>query len=268
MTDELGLEARALIDRACREERSPDDAVLDGIKRRVVLGAASAGVLLGAGEAAAGAGESQVLMLLGLAAKGGAAGAAVAVLGYSVERAMLEPVAPRPARAVASVVAPRADDDAPAVPAVAEPPVAHEESEAKPAERGDTLRPSPAKIGEKASSAAVLAAPPSDEPALAVGSLPVTAALLEEVATLRRVQGELRAGRGREALRLLDESSSRLGRGQLRQERLAAEVFASCQSGELDRARAAARRLLAENPATPSAERLKSSCVAGELAPR
>jgi outer membrane protein assembly factor BamD (BamD/ComL family) len=96
-------------------------------------------------------------------------------------------------------------------------------------------------------------------------SLPVSAELAEELANLRRVQEALRAGRGAEALRLLDAGSSRLDQGQLRQERLAAEVFAACQSGEVERARRAARRFLDENPATPSAARLQSSCVGAEL---
>jgi hypothetical protein len=56
-----------------------------------------------------------------------------------------------------------------------------------------------------------------------------------------------------------------LENGQLRQERLAAEVFAACQTGQVTRAERAARRFLSEHPATPAGERIRASCAGGAL---
>lgn len=254
MSDELGFEARDLVERACREERSPDAHELRRIRNNVLFAVAPATVLLGAGEAAA-AGKMSALSLVALAAKGALLGTAVAFAGYGVQQVQSRSVSgPVPARAEVKLEAP-APPPAPSgreVPAVSRAPVsgAPARSERALIEKGPSSRASSGPPGE---------AVPS------VASLPDSAELLEEVENLRRVQEHLRAGRGAEALRILDASSSRLGQGQLRQERLAAEVFAACQSGHTDRARDAARRFLRENPATPSAARLKTSCVGGEI---
>ncbi|HET9953194.1 MAG TPA: hypothetical protein VFQ61_01755 [Polyangiaceae bacterium] len=83
--------------------------------------------------------------------------------------------------------------------------------------------------------------------------------LVDELTLLERVQNELRAGQGEQALRLLDQDRARAG-DQLRAERLAAEVFASCQAGQLERARYAATRFLRQYPTTPAAARVRASC--------
>lgn len=75
---------------------------------------------------------------------------------------------------------------------------------------------------------------------------------------LERVRRELRAGRGAQALALLDQTS---GGGQLGAERLAAEVFAACQAGRTERARRAAERFLRRYPAGALAARVRASCV-------
>lgn len=254
MSDELGTEARALIERACREERAPEASVLRRIRNNVVFGVAPA-VLLGAGEAAAAGAKLSVLSLVGLAGKGALLGTAVAIAGYAVQRSESAPE-PAPVRALPAA---RLETPEP-------PPVPNRTLLAPdPRERvSPATAPRENAVVEK-SPASNASSTPSGEQLPSVGALPDSAELLEEVDNLRRVQEHLRAGRGAEALRVLDASSSRLGQGQLRQERLAAEVFAACQSGQTDRARAAARRFLRENPATPSAARLKTSCVGEEL---
>jgi hypothetical protein len=255
MIDELSPEARDLIDRACQEERVPQASELRRIRNNVVFGVAPAAVLLGAGEVAAAAAPMSVLSLVGLAAKGALLGTAVAIAGYAVQR--IES-APRPAPVHALPAAKVETPEPPALPqpATVSPDSRESVSPARAPARSGVTEKTPA---SNASSAGAGEQLPS------VGTLPDSAELLEEVNNLRRVQELLRAGRGVDALTVLDASSSRLGQGQLRQERLAAEVFAACQSGQGDRARDAARRFLLENPATPSAARLKTSCVGEEI---
>jgi hypothetical protein len=255
MSDELGPEARDLIARACREERAPEAHELRRIRNNVVLGAAPAAVLLGAGEAAAATAKVTLVSLAGLATKGFLLGTAVAFAGYTVHgyeyRSVSAPTLVRPAPKPETSVAPpvpsevlvSADSPTPVVPPLE--------------------RPESAVIRKRSSSSVSSTPPVAHLPSS--GALPDSAELREEVENLSRVQEHLRAGRGAEALRVLDASSSRLGQGQLRQERLAAEVFAACQSGDKERARSAARRFLMENPATPSAARLKTSCVGEEI---
>jgi hypothetical protein len=255
MSHELGPEARDLIEQACREERAPEAHELRRIRNNVLFGVAPTAVLLGAGEAAAAAGKLSVLSLVGVAGKGALLGTAVALAGYAVQRVESRSLPPP------SAVLPVARLETPALPPAAS---RASVSPALPAPVPPATSPAARATLEKNPSTSTTAAPPG-EPLPSEASMSGSAELLEEVENLRRVQEHLRAGRGAEALRVLDASSSRLGQGQLRQERLAAEVFASCQSGQTQRAREAARRFLKENPATPSAARLKTSCVGEEL---
>jgi hypothetical protein len=260
--DELSPEARALLARARNGERGPNARELRRIRNNVVLGVAPAGLLLGATEAAA-AGKLTVLSLLGMAAKGAVLGTAVALGGYAVQRSGSEPAPVHVPPAASSNArergpAPRRREPSPAAMDIVPP--------AAPSARStpSSTFTSSGAVGKAEPSTATPAL--SADRSTSTGAMPLSAELLEEVETLRRVQEHLRAGRGAEALRVLDASASRLGQGQLRQERLAAEVFAACQSAQLERARQAARRFLQENPATPSAARLKTSCIGGELA--
>jgi hypothetical protein len=254
MSHELGPEARDLVERACREERAPEAHQLRRIRNNVLFGVAPTVVLLGAGEAAAAAGKLSVLSLVGVAGKGALLGTAVALAGYAVQRAESRSLPPPPA------ALPVARFETPAPP----PPASRARvSPALPAPVSPATSPAARATLEKNPSSSTTAPPSETLPSVA--SMSGSAELLEEVENLRRVQEHLRAGRGAEALRVLDASSSRLGQGQLRQERLAAEVFAACQSGQTERARDAARRFLNENPATPSAARLKTSCVGEEI---
>jgi hypothetical protein len=262
MTSELGANARALIDQACNEEAAPPHSELERIRKNVVTGAVSSAVMLAAPHAAGFVGGTTPLALVVLALKGGAAGTLVALAAFGADRWFASPgprdaagahdAAPAIVRAAPVRTAPSRHTAVPALPA---PPGPEGETSALRASTGEP------RIG------AAIRAEASSRPAsgAGVGSLEASAALHEETALLKRVQQELRAGRGVEALRLLDASSARLERGQLRQERLAAEVLAACQAGELERARRSARAFAAENPATPSAARLRASCVGSEF---
>jgi len=264
MTSELGAEARALIGKACGEEAIPSSGELERIRRNVVAGAAGSAFLLTAPHVFGSAAAATPLALVGAALKGVALGTVVALGGYSLDRFVIRPVPDRGAESAPTqtpLVAP--------APVGARVPVADHALEQAPPVREETNAPQPsnlsaAKRDDSAKRRAIDGAR-SESAGAAVGSLEVSADLREETALLGRVQQELRAGRGAEALRLLDASSTRLERGQLRQERLAAEVLAACQIGDLERARRSVRAFLAENPATPSAARLRSSCVGAEF---
>jgi hypothetical protein len=261
MTNELGAEARALIGKACGEEPVPGSHELDRIRKNVVAGATGSALLLAAPHVFGSAAAVTPLALVGTALKGAALGTVVALGGFSLDRFVLHPVpdrgahnASQPARGAVPVrsLVPTtrvAVEPMPPAPAAADSPPLDLETQT----RASTAK-RPAANGARAESAVV-----------ADGALEASADLREETALLGRVQQELRAGRGAEALALLDASSTRLERGQLRQERLAAEVLAACQIGDLERARRSVRAFLAENPATPSAARLRSSCVGAEF---
>ena len=260
MTSELGAEARALIDQACNEEALPPSAELERIRKNVVSGVAASAALLAAPHAAGFASGTTPLALLGLALKGGAVGTAVVLTAFSVNRFV---VSPAPAREAAGLQEGRSASASmqSARPTVA--PGARVAADTPPAPLTNAQPPlqSPALAGTATNRAAA-----SNVASDAVlGSLAGSADLHEETVLLRRVQQELRAGRGAEALRLLDATSPRLERGQLRQERLAAEVLAACQTGDIERARRSAQAFVSENPATPSAARLRSSCVGPEF---
>jgi hypothetical protein len=263
MTSELGAEARALITQACSDEAAPSSSELERIRKNVIAGAAASAALLAAPHAAGAGALATPLALVGLALKGAALGTIVALGGFSLDRFVLHP-APERASKSAQVRAP----------AEARAPLG---SLATPSGRElSPPAPEPRAIDPQLAPPAVPLRPTAPKPGLphgvsketagvATGSLEISADLREESALLARVQQELRAGRGADALRLLDASSPRLERGQLRQERLAAEVLAACQTGDVERARRGVRAFLAENPATPSAARLRSSCVGAEF---
>ncbi|KYF49516.1 hypothetical protein BE04_37450 [Sorangium cellulosum] len=73
-------------------------------------------------------------------------------------------------------------------------------------------------------------------------------------------QGALRAGDAGRALALLEEHAAEFRAGTLRQERMAARVFALCALGRIDEARAEAARFLRDAPRSPLAERVRAAC--------
>jgi hypothetical protein len=98
---------------------------------------------------------------------------------------------------------------------------------------------------------------------------PASASLAVEVKLMHDVDAALKSGRPEWALALLDEHREGDG-GFMQEERAAARVFAVCQMGRIDSARAAASRFLRERPHSPLAARVRASCAAAEesAAPR
>lgn len=88
---------------------------------------------------------------------------------------------------------------------------------------------------------------------------------LDAVRWLRRAQRAVRHGEGALALGLLHEIDTRFPPELLGEERQATRVLGLCGSGEDERARELARALLADNPRSIYAERLRASCAAPAL---
>jgi len=266
MTEELSLEARALIERAVREEPPASSVVLAKIRRQVISVGAAAGTIGVAGKVAA-AGAGSVLAggtstavassVFGSLLLGAALGVGVTVgpqlfdstdaplPSASSERAGISPVAPG-TRAEAAPPAPvPAETRNAGAPLSAKVPSAHtpQRKAATSITAADERAPTPTPLPEKT----------SPERQARSG-----ADLRQELALLERVQGELRAGNGARALELLDE---RPATRQLTTEYLAAEVFAACQTGQRERARRAAERFLRLHPAGPLASRVRNSCA-------
>jgi hypothetical protein len=91
-------------------------------------------------------------------------------------------------------------------------------------------------------------------------STPSAVALRAELSLLKEVQGALRVGRARRALELVARHEREFPNGQLGNERLAAEVFAACQLGDVPRARSASLRFLERDRSSPLALRVKGAC--------
>lgn len=92
---------------------------------------------------------------------------------------------------------------------------------------------------------------------------PASASLAVEVKLMHDVDAALKSGRPEQALALLDEHREGDG-GYMQEERAAARVFAVCQMGRIDSARAAASRFLRERPHSPLAARVRASCATPE----
>jgi outer membrane protein assembly factor BamD (BamD/ComL family) len=85
--------------------------------------------------------------------------------------------------------------------------------------------------------------------------------LAAELQLLSSAQTALRDGRSAAALELLERYDRMFPSGQLQGERLAAEVFAGCQSGNRARAVRAAERFLQRDDSSVLAERVRRSCA-------
>ena len=96
-----------------------------------------------------------------------------------------------------------------------------------------------------------------EPPAVPLGAI----SLGEETASLAEAQRSLKQGDGARAVALLDALAARHPTGVLREERLAANVFALCAAGRIDAARAAGQRFLAEMPTSVQADRVRASCA-------
>jgi len=82
-----------------------------------------------------------------------------------------------------------------------------------------------------------------------------------EARSLADVQRALRDNRPGEALHLLREQERAFQGGALGEERAAARVFALCAAGDGERARALAVQFLWAHPASPFADRVRTTCA-------
>lgn len=87
-----------------------------------------------------------------------------------------------------------------------------------------------------------------------------TAKLSHEVQLLQAAQRELASGNAAGALAILDRHAAEFPGGSLREERMAARVFALCRLGQTAAARAAAERFLLLAPSSPLAARVAAEC--------
>lgn len=128
--------------------------------------------------------------------------------------------------------------------------------------RQNEVAPAPVGLVPESNQAPSAAAPVArvTSSAAAPGAEPV-AGLAAELQMLSSVQTQLRDGRGAAALELLERYDRRFPSGQLQGERLAAEVFAACQSGNRARALRAAERFLQHDDNSVLAERVRRSCA-------
>jgi hypothetical protein len=253
MTDPLSRSAREMLERAVADERllTADDARRARLKRALLSGVAASGTgLLGssASQAAMGAKASSGVAPLLPLVKGLAGGlllsGMVAGSWHLVAPARSRPPPPL-SRSNRSAVVERAE-----LPAVA--------AQAAPASSvASVLSGAPPKA--RVAVATAVAAP--SEPSATPGST-----LRAELELMSQVQTALRDNRGVRALSLLERYDDAFPRGQLGTERLAAEVFAACQVGDVARARRAATKFLQRDASSTLAERVKAACIDSERA--
>lgn len=248
MTAPLSRSARGLIEQAVADERAlrADDARRARLKRALLSGAAASGAgLLGSStsQAATGAQAASAVAPLLPLVKGLGVGLLLSGAIAGSWHVLAEPSSPT------HVVVEKPAELPPVasqVPAVALP---------------ESVAPS-APVKARAVAPAAVTEPPPPSPS--VGQSPALGAELE---LMSQVQAALRDNRGARALSLLARYDDSFPRGQLGTERLAAEVFAACQVGDVTRARGAATRFLARDASSPLAERVKGACAKAEYAP-
>jgi hypothetical protein len=107
---------------------------------------------------------------------------------------------------------------------------------------------------------------PAAPPAAVSTPLPASSSAEEdslerELELMAEVQGALRDGRSELALELVQRHAAAFPNGQLVNERLAAETFAACRSGDPARARRAAALFLARDATSALASRVRNTCA-------
>lgn len=263
MTEPLSREARGLLQQAVSDEGAlrADAARRARLKQTLLSGlaASSAGLVAGTTEAAVGvkaaSGALSLLPLVkglavGLLVSGGIAGGFRLALSSDSD-ASPPATAARPSDAATKQTEPvQAANAAPALdvaPALAAP-VA-----------GDSRAPNKVRA---------LALTASAEPATESPKPPDSAApaLRAELELMGQVQAALRDNRGAQALSLIERYDGAFAGGQLRGERLAAEVFAACQVGNVARAQRAAALFLQRDSSSALAARVKGACAHSEQA--
>jgi len=265
---ELGPEARALI----RTVGDADGPTADDRHRvqGALFGTLAGAAITGSTTAALGA-SSGAAMLSGVSAKGGAVTAQVAiwlVAGAGVGIAVAAPVALYTGRPQPAAVAQAAHVDP------AEPPRAQEILPRPPRLLATTEgsrggQHAGALLAEATGTVTRRAPPPAFT--LQPREAPVAQgpSIGSEVELLKRAQRELAAGNASASLAVLDDHAQRFATGALRAERLAARVFALCELGQVEAARAAAREFLSVAADSPLVPRVAASCAgSGAARPR
>jgi hypothetical protein len=247
--NELGERARRLIDEA-GDADGPSEERVNAIGASLFgkLGAgAAAGAALSSAKLAAAttavapAAKSAGTTLAAYFLVGAAAGAGAAVVGTSIG-------APAPAR-----------DVRPAQTALASPSNGERTSPAASA-RSDAPAPTTSSLPAVAPAAVDSGARPEPVASTSASALPITH-LDREVRFLNEVQSALNAGDGAAALAASDRYFAAFRGGLLRDEHVAARVLALCLTGDVTRARDAARMFVARSPASPLMPRLANSCA-------
>lgn len=245
MSRELSEQARTMLARALAEERPrvPGPTRRAQLKRSLLAGAA----LAAAGRAAAApmaqvafapgtAGAASVLtfakgLVVGLLISGGVVGATQYFSGVSM------PAPPGVASAPPSAA--RSPRSAPVATVAAADPSAQRSF----AETSASSATTPPRAPSEASPA---------EPALRLSA---------ELELMTAAQAALRDGRAAQALSLIERYDRTFPTGQLRGERLAAEVFAACLAGDRPRATRAAQRFSQRDVSSVLAGRVRRSCA-------
>ncbi|HEX2874468.1 MAG TPA: hypothetical protein VHP33_24610 [Polyangiaceae bacterium] len=260
MTEPLSREARGLLEQAVNDEGAlrADAARRARLKQALLSGvaASSAGLVAGTTEAAVGVkAASGALSLVkglavGLLVSGGIAGGFRLALSGDTEAspATLASSATASARAEP----PKLAEVAP--PAEATLPVAETQAPTAPAGIDASAPRARAALSADAVEP-VGAAKPADS---------VAPALRAELQLMSEVQAALRDNSGARALTLIERYDGAFPQGQLRGERLAAEVFAACQVGSVARAQRTAAQFLSRDSSSPLAQRVKGACINAE----
>ena len=248
MSRELNDDTRTLIRTAVAAEHGPGGAHRARLRQKVLARVAAGGIVTLLGESAAQAGarslSAVVASSLGVGVGVGLVLAGAAQLAFSPSSL------PRSAPPLERPVSGSAVGQA-AVQRTTQP-------------NAELPMPSSAAPGVSSSlrEVANLSSPPAPlkpSPAAALGS-----PLRAELDLMARVQEALRDNQGARALSLIATYDARHPSGTLENERLAAEVFAACQTGDRTRARRAAARFLARDGASSLAVRVRNACAYGE----
>ncbi|WP_437725385.1 hypothetical protein [Sorangium sp. So ce861] len=137
-------------------------------------------------------------------------------------------------------------------------------AEAESAAQEAPVAPGPVEEREERPAPSPRAAAPSRSASPASGAL--DSGFEEDAKLLRDVRAALGAGKGEEALRMLEARRANPTEGVLGQERAAAHILTLCRLGRAAEARAASERFLRQHPRSPLGERIRRAC-AGDAPP-
>lgn len=244
MSRELNSEARSVIRAALAAERGPDSAHRARLRQKVLSRVAAGGVVTLLGESVA---QASAHSLSAAVASSLGVGFGVGLVLAGAAQFTFLPSSPASSaqlldRPVSGRAVARQSVDPRRTLAVAAPPVPSATATVGSASpRPETAeRSAPLKPWKEAA---------PDSP------------LRSELDLLARVQEALRDNRGARALALIASYDARHPSGALESERLAAEVFAACQTGDQKRARRAAERFLVRDGASALAARVRNACA-------